>query len=192
VLDAAARLLEVRPRATGEVRRRLLAAGFPAHLVEAAIGRLSAAGYLDDGAFARAWVESRDRSRPRGEAALRHEMLARGVAPETIEAILSERRGGGLDGAGLAAGAAQAGGSHETADATAASVEATAAVRLLQRRGRALLGEEDPRRRRDRAYAMLARAGFDPETCRSAVLEWLAAPSLTDEEADAEAQGGGV
>jgi SOS response regulatory protein OraA/RecX len=180
VLDAAARLLEVRPRAAGEVRRRLLAAGFPPALVEAAIVRLIAAGYLDDEAFARVWVESRDRARPRGEAALRRELLARGVAAETANAILSERRARGTadgerprtaaDGAGVYDGVAAGGMDGQTGE----DVDAAAARRLLERRGRGLLREPDPRRRRDRAYSMLARAGFDPDTCREAVLAWLA------------------
>ena len=37
-------------------------------------------GYLDDAAFARTWVESRDRARPRGESALRRELTLKGMA----------------------------------------------------------------------------------------------------------------
>jgi regulatory protein len=151
VLDAAGRYLEVRPRAAGEVRRHLVAAGYPTALVEAAIVILTDAGYLDDDAFARAWVESRDRSRPRGEAALRRELLARGVDADVAGRALAERLGSGGVG----------------------SADAAAARRLLERRGRGLLLEADPRRRRERAYALLARSGFDPGTCREVVVTWL-------------------
>ena len=35
-------------------------------------------GMLDDETFARAWVESRDRARPRGERAIREELRLKG------------------------------------------------------------------------------------------------------------------
>jgi hypothetical protein len=39
---------------------------------------------------------------------------------------------------------------------------------LLAKHARALARVADPRQRRQRAYALLARNGFDPETCREA------------------------
>ena len=45
----------------------------------------SALGILDDEAFARQWVESRDRARPRGEIALKRELRLRGVDPAVID-----------------------------------------------------------------------------------------------------------
>jgi regulatory protein len=158
VLEAAARLLEVRPRAVAEVRRRLRDAGYRPELVDAAIERLVALGYLDDEAFARAWVESRDRARPRGEWALRGELRRKGVADDPITAALAER--------------------SPTAEAPA-EADRAAAERLLAQRGAALLREADPRRRRAKAYALLARNGFDPEVCREAVNAWLAGPGST-------------
>jgi regulatory protein len=71
VLEAAARFLEVRSRSVHEVRRRLGGAGYRADLVEGAITRMTELGMLDDQVFARAWVESRDRARPRGQRAIR-------------------------------------------------------------------------------------------------------------------------
>ena len=38
--------------------------------------------------------------------------------------------------------------------------------RLIARNARSLARVADPRQRRPRAYALLARNGFDPETCR--------------------------
>src|SRR5439155_745738 len=71
VLDAAARFLETRSRSTAEVRRRLATAGYRPGLVDEAIERLAAQRYLDDEAFARSWVESRDRARRRGRCVCR-------------------------------------------------------------------------------------------------------------------------
>jgi len=162
VLDAAARFLEVRPRSVDEVRRRLRDAGYRLDLVVAAIERLTDLGMLDDEAFARAWVESRDRARPRGERALRSELRRKGVVDSIVTEVLGERD------AGLGGAAAPDGGG-----APAESADETAAARLLARRGAAAAREADPRRRRAKAYALLARNGFDPDVAGRAVAAWL-------------------
>ncbi|MBA2382858.1 MAG: hypothetical protein H0V73_12175, partial [Chloroflexi bacterium] len=46
--------------------------------------------------------------------------------------------------------------------------------------------------RRQRAYALLARNGFDPETCRTAAGELLAAKAAEDEDGDEGAWDGGA
>ncbi len=171
VLEAAARFLEVRPRSVAEVRRRLTYAGYRPGLVEAAIERLLDLGMLDDEAFARAWVESRDRARPRGARALRDELRRKGVAAADVEAALAVREAaatgiGDEDAAGRAEDGARAD-SHVS--------DEDAAVRLLERRGGAILRERDPRKRRAKAYALLARNGFDPEVCGRMAAAWLAA-----------------
>lgn len=159
VLEAAARFLEARPRSVAEVRRRLTRAGYRADLIDGAILRLGDLGILDDEAFGRAWVESRDRARPRGEIALRRELSLKGVDRAIVDELLEERREVGADQ------------DPET------GVDRLAARRLLARNERALARVADPRQRRQRAYALLARNGFDPETCRDAAAEFLAAAS---------------
>jgi regulatory protein len=148
VLEAAARFLEARSRSVGEVRRRLGQAGYRSELVEAAIVRLTELGMLDDATFGRAWVESRDRAHPRGERALRRELQLKGIDRELIDGLLEERRDG--DG---------------SADEPS-SADLEAARRLIARSARALERVADPRVRRQRAYALLARHGFDSEICR--------------------------
>jgi regulatory protein len=148
VLAAAVRFLESRARSTAEVRRRLTGAGYRTELVNGAITRLLELGMLDDEAFARSWIESRDRARPRGEHALRRELQLKGVDRAVVDVLLATR----------AETAAEAGG--------ATSADHEAAARLLARHARALDRVADPRARRQRAYALLARHGFDPETCR--------------------------
>ncbi|HYN69962.1 MAG TPA: regulatory protein RecX [Candidatus Eisenbacteria bacterium] len=144
VLDAAMRFLEARARSIDEVRRRLRTAGYTSELIDGAIDRLTALGILDDAAFAKAWVESRDRARPRGERALRRELQLKGIDRSVVDNVLDERRPSG-------------------GDAEAADPDATAAERLLARHSAALARVVDPRQRRQRAYALLARNGFDPE-----------------------------
>jgi SOS response regulatory protein OraA/RecX len=162
VLNAAARLLELRSRSIHEVRRHLADAAFPAELVERAIDRLLELGMLDDRAFATAWVESRDRARPRGRSALRRELALQGIDRETIVAVLSDRDGAAAE----AAQGAGPEGDAADADRSVGSADDVAARRLLEKSRAALLRIEDPRVRRQRAYALLARKGFDPEVCR--------------------------
>jgi regulatory protein len=143
-MEAAAAFLATRPRSIGETTRRLRYLGYPHALVDEVVTRLVEVGYLDDDAFARTWVESRDRARPRGETALRRELAQKGVARQVVDEVLGER----LDAA-------------ENSDPNLA-----AAATLLERKSAALLREPDERKRRQKAYALLARNGFDPETCR--------------------------
>ncbi len=149
VLEAAARFLEARARSVSEVRRRLGQAGYRRDLVDGAIARLTELGILDDATFARTWIESRDRARPRGEIALRRELALKGVDRAIVDELLDARR-------------------DEGAGATDGGVDFAAAERLLARHDRTLARETDPRSRRRRAYALLARNGFDPETCAAA------------------------
>ncbi len=92
VLDAAGRFLETRSRSVAEVRRRLTSAGYRPELIEGAIAKLLEFGMLDDEVFARTWVESRDRARPRGERAIRSELLQKGIDRETVDLVLTDRR----------------------------------------------------------------------------------------------------
>jgi regulatory protein len=153
VLEAAARFLEARARSVAEVRRRLTRAGYRPALVESAITRLLELGMLDDDAFARSWVESRDRARPRGERALRQELALKGVDRSTVDLVLGERR--------------EAVPGPPAEDGPILSADEAAAERLLERNARSLARVVDPRQRRQRAYALLARNGFDPDVCRT-------------------------
>jgi len=169
VLDAAARFLETRSRSISEVRRRLATAGYRTELVEGAIARLVELGMLDDAAFARAWVESRDRARPRGERALRQELRLKGIDPAVVDEVLAERDGAGDGG---------------DAGEPATSPDADAADRLLARSARLLARVADPRARRRRAYALLARNGFDPDTVVDALRRYVASTAAAEPELD--------
>jgi regulatory protein len=164
VVEAAAAFLAVRQRSVGETRKRLHHLGYPENLVEEVLERFSEVGYLDDEGFARAWVESRDRARPRGETALRRELAQKGVGREVVDQVLAER----LDAAG---------------DRDPNEAAATA---LLDRKRPALEREQDLGKRRQRAYALLARSGFDPDTCREVSGKFMAASEPLRTEAKGE------
>jgi regulatory protein len=168
VLEAAARFLEARSRSVMEVRRRLTGAGYRTELVEGAIERMLELGMLDDEAFARAWVESRDRARPRGERAIREELRVKGIDRAVIDQVLEDRRSrvGGMGGSTAELGAE-----------SPINPDRDSAKRLLAKHRRALDRVADPRQRRQRAYALLARNGFDPETCREVAATVAADPA---------------
>lgn len=170
VLAAALRRLEVRAFSVAALRRRLLEAGYRIDLVDGVIERLLALGLLDDARYARDWIEARDRARPRGTAALRRELAQRGVEPGIITAALAER---------AAAGDAAETGTSASDHVVATGADERAAAALLGRRGAALGRIADPRLRRQRAYALLARNGFDPDVCAAVVAGWLAADTIT-------------
>ncbi len=165
VLDAALRFLEARQRSEAEVRRRLTEHGYRSDLVDGAITRLTELGILDDAAFAAAWVASRDRAHPRGERALRRELVLKGLERSVIDAAMEDRRGTGSD--------------------AADDVDEAAARRLIERNAAALRRIADPRSRRQRAYALLARHGFDPDVAGRVARE-LAEPATDDLDAEAE------
>ncbi len=165
VLDAALRFLEARQRSEAEVRRRLTEHGYRSDLVDGAITRLTELGILDDAAFAAAWVASRDRAHPRGERALRRELVLKGLERSVIDAAMEDRRGAGSD--------------------AADDVDEAAARRLIERNAAALRRIADPRSRRQRAYALLARHGFDPDVAGRVARE-LAEPATDDLDAEAE------
>ena len=170
VLEAAARFLEARPRSVVAVRRRLARAGYRADLVEDAITRLAELGILDDEAFGRAWVESRDRARPRGEIALRRELTLKGLDRAVVDDLLETRReraAANEDGAG-------------------GDADLVAARRVVARHARALDRVADPRARRQRAYALLARNGFDGATCADVSAEVIRGSAVDTDDLEAE------
>ena len=169
VLQAGARFLEARPRSVSEVRRKLVRLGYRPELVTGAVERLAELGFLDDEAFARSWVESRDRAKPRGEHALRRELGLKGVDRSLVDAVLVDRREDALTAAA-------------ERDDQPASADEAAAERLLEKKLPAILREPDPRRRAQRAYGLLARNGFAPDVCSAVSRRVLA--STTDDGPD--------
>jgi regulatory protein len=88
-IESALRLLAAGPRSERELRERLSRRrGFRDEAVDAAVERMRELGYLNDGAFARFWVESRQAGTPRSRRALAFELSRKGVAREELDAAL--------------------------------------------------------------------------------------------------------
>lgn len=139
--DRAVRFLSYRPRSEAEVRRNLAEKSIEPAVQDAVIERLQGQGYLNDAEFARFWVENRQRFKPRGARALRHELRLKGVDADAIETAVEAVE---TDGLAVEAGRQQA-------------------LRL------APLLASDPAAYRRRLLAFLMRRGFDYAAARDAV-----------------------
>jgi regulatory protein len=88
--ERAVRFLSYRPRSQLEVERYLRGKGISDEVVADVVLRLEQAEYLDDEAFARFWVENRERFKPRGQRALRYELRLKGVSDDIIAHTIRE------------------------------------------------------------------------------------------------------
>ncbi|MBW3552931.1 MAG: recombination regulator RecX [Gemmatimonadetes bacterium] len=151
--EAALALLSHRARSRVEMRRRLAGRDFPGGVIDRTIEWLEERGYLDDDAFADAFVRDRLRLRPRGRIGLLTELRRKGVdegtAVASVDRVLETE---GVDEVALAVEAAEAWAGKNVTTVRAA--------------GRS---REDRQRARRRLYGHLARRGFGPDAVRAGV-----------------------
>ena len=146
------RQLEAAPRTRSQLAQVLARKHVPDGAAQLVLDRFTEVGLIDDGAFARGWVESRHRSRGLAGRALSQELRQRGVpAPEAAQAL---------------------------AELDPASERATAR-RLVDRR---LASTErlDPAVRLRRLGGMLARKGYPAGLAYEVVREALGAEGVLD------------
>lgn len=89
--DAAVRLLTVRARCRAEVGKALARKEFSPEVIEEALNWLVERQWLDDAAFARAYV--RTRAQGQGRARLLADLKRKGVAAHVAEAAIDEELG---------------------------------------------------------------------------------------------------
>ena len=82
--------LSMTARTRQELEQRLARRRVPAEITERLLDRFEEVGLVDDEAFARAWVESRQRSRGLARPALAVELRRKGVDDETVREVLAE------------------------------------------------------------------------------------------------------
>ncbi|MAG36981.1 MAG: RecX family transcriptional regulator [Dehalococcoidia bacterium] len=92
-MAASLRLLSQRARSVAELRTRLLHQGRPPAIVERVIARLKELEYLDDAAFAQRWVETRQRTSPRGAVLLHRELQQHGIDRHVAEQAVASTAG---------------------------------------------------------------------------------------------------
>jgi regulatory protein len=78
------RLLTAAPRTRAQLAAALQRRGVPGEAAEAVLGRFADVQLIDDGMFARAWVDSRHHGRGLARSALAAELRQRGVSTEDI------------------------------------------------------------------------------------------------------------
>jgi regulatory protein len=86
--DRTLRFLTYRPRSEAEVAKYLASKGVDEGVRAEIMAKLRRLNLVDDEAFVRFWVESREQSHPLGRMALRAELRLKGVRDETIERAL--------------------------------------------------------------------------------------------------------
>jgi regulatory protein len=143
--EAALALLERTRRTRADLRRRLREKGYGEAAVAAVLDRLAEVGLVDDAEYARAWLAGRWGRRMAGWRRLEADLRRRGIAPEDVAAARAalEREQGGAD---------------EVAGARRAIAQAERRYATLE-----------PRVRRQRLYALLARRGYDSDTIERAL-----------------------
>jgi len=77
-------------RSRKELRQRLAKKGVPDEIAERLLDRFAEVGLVNDEAFARSWVESRQRSRGLARRALAQELRRKGVDDETAQTALDD------------------------------------------------------------------------------------------------------
>ncbi len=145
--EAALKLLERARRTRSDLAQRLAEKGYADATVAEVLDRLAGVGLVDDVEYARAFLAGRWGRRSAGWRRLAQELRLKGVAPEDVERAraVQEEREGAVD---------------EIAGARRAIAQAARRYRSL-----------DPRVRKQRLYALLARRGFDGDTIQAALRE---------------------
>jgi regulatory protein len=151
--EAALHFLAYRARSEQEVRDRLKRGAFSPEAIDATIVKLNDWHYLDDADFARRWVESRARGKPRGQRLLQQELRQKGIDAETSKQAITD-----------------------------ADLDEVAAATELARKRLSTMSGEDPVAIRRKISAYLARRGFGFDVARKALEQATGAP-VDEEEA---------
>jgi regulatory protein len=85
VVSTALRLLKYRPRSREELRQALISRGFNNDEIKSTVSYLEDLGYINDVRFMESWCYYRREVSPRGRWLVKRELLAKGIAPESLE-----------------------------------------------------------------------------------------------------------
>jgi regulatory protein len=135
------------PRSRAELEKALARKHVPDDVARPLLDRFTEVGLVDDQAFARAWVESRQRGKGLARRALAMELRRKGIEPEVAAQAL---------------------------DDVAPEDEARTARELVRRKLRSVRDVAEPARTR-RLLGMLARKGYSAGVALDAIREELGA-----------------
>ena len=85
------RLLSISPRTKEEIISRLKKRDLDEQLISQLVGDLERKGIINDLEFARGWIDSRLRLRPRGKRMLEIELRGKGIQEEIIQRAINEK-----------------------------------------------------------------------------------------------------
>ncbi|MDE2825264.1 MAG: regulatory protein RecX [Gemmatimonadota bacterium] len=89
-MTEAHRLIDHRMRTRRELVVKLRSKGRTDEVIDQVLDRLENAGLIDDGRFARLWIDERLRRRPAGLSLLRRELCQKGIDAEIVDTALEE------------------------------------------------------------------------------------------------------
>lgn len=150
------RQLTDRSRSRAELATALRKKQVPEDVATRLLDRFTEVGLIDDEAFARLWVESRQRSKGLARRALAMELRHKGIDEEVARVVLADIE---------------------------PDEERQAAARLVRRKLRSVRCAPEPARTR-RLTGMLARKGYSPGLALSVVREELGADGARQIEVD--------
>ncbi len=137
--DYALLLLSYRARTVHELQSRLLRRKFRPEVATAAVGRLVELKLVDDAQFARDFVRDRIALGRRGKRLVHLELIRFGVSEEDIARAMEQ------------------------------APDECESARELVKKYRTRYAKLEPRTRKQRLYALLARRGFSPDTISEAL-----------------------
>lgn len=148
LVEAGLRFVSIHPRTQKEIRTYFTKKleryrSKDTALIDQACQRLLELGYVDDEAYARAFIASRNAHNPKGSRLLVLELKSRGVAPEVITTVLGETG----------------------TDQPEAELERAATLVEKHKTWRMLPGPERTRK----LYAYLSRRGFSGDVIRRVI-----------------------
>ena len=88
--DVCLRQLAARARSRGELEATLARKGFAEDIIEQVLGKVEAAGLINDADFAETWVRSRHTHQGLGRRVLHAELVRKGVAKEVADAAVAD------------------------------------------------------------------------------------------------------
>jgi regulatory protein len=150
-------MLTAKSRSSAELRRRLLQAGHEAAEIDAAIEKLTRAGFLNDEQFARQFARSRLASGKRSTRRVRDELRNKGLGTDLVAGAMDD----------------------VVADEGISDAESAMALAMKKAPSLQKLDAQTARRR---LYALLARRGFSPDVIARAVTATVGKGSRNDEE----------
>ncbi|MCD4737262.1 MAG: recombination regulator RecX [Bacteroidales bacterium] len=89
-LNLALKYLSYQPRTVYEVKEHIKNKGFGEDIIEKIIETLLEKNYLNDTNFAKIFIESKVRNKPKSKFAFQYELHKKGINPSIVDAVLEQ------------------------------------------------------------------------------------------------------